>query len=168
MVTRVDIKVDDRELRSALKGIKEAAADPTPMFDAVGAALVSDTIGRFERGEGPGGEVWPQSLRAKLDDGQTLVDTSRLRDSITHDPGPRGVRYGTNVIYAGIHQFGGTIKAKGGGWLKFTLANGAFRRVREVTMPARPFLGIDDEQETIIAEEIEAFLADVAGPEATE
>ena len=47
---------------------------------------------------------------------------------------------GTDVEYAAIHEFGGTIRPKSeNGWLRFQVA-GQFRTVREVEMPRRPFM----------------------------
>ena len=47
---------------------------------------------------------------------------------------------GTDVEYAAIHEFGGTIRSKSeGGHLSFRVG-GDFVRVREVEMPKRPFM----------------------------
>ena len=45
----------------------------------------------------------------------------------------------SNVIYARIHEEGGVIKAKNVPYLRFKVG-GSWVRVKEVTMPARPFL----------------------------
>jgi len=164
----VCLSIDDREVKALFQRLRTAADDLTPVMDRIGAAVVEDVLRRFQEGAGPGGDPWPPSLRAKLERAPTLVDTARLRDSITYEPGPRSVRVGTNVIYAAIHQFGGTIAAKNpSGRLAFHLADGSLVRPREVTIPARPFLGIDDVQEDIIATEIEAWLGKVSGSEST-
>jgi len=152
----VHIRIDDDLVRRALAGLRAAAGDLYPAMDQIGAALTASTQARFERGRGPDGNPWPQSLRARLQGGQTLVDKAHLVQSITHQATGQGVDVGTNLIYAGIHQFGGTIKAKGGGKLRFKLAGGGFATVASVTMPARPFLGIDDDDERAIG----AILAD--------
>jgi phage virion morphogenesis protein len=160
------LRIDDREVRALLARLGAAADDLAPAMKRVGAAIEADTGRRFEEGAGPGGTRWPPSLRATLQGGRTLVDRGRLSDSITYEAGARSVRVGTNVIYAAIHQFGGTIRAKGGGRLGFRLADGGFRSPSRVSIPARPFLGIDDEQEGIALTEIEDWLAERAGPEA--
>src|SRR5690606_18275189 len=90
----------------------------------VGAALSTSTQLRFERGQAPGGTPWPPSLRARLEGGQTLVKSGRLRDSITYEAGPAAVRVGTNTLYAATHQQGATIAAKAGGKLRFRLPGG--------------------------------------------
>lgn len=164
--TRVEITIRDQALRDMLGRLDAAGRDQSRGWDMVGAALVSNVGERFEEGRGPGRQPWPQSLRARLQGGQTLVDSNRLASSVTHRASARGVEHGTNVIYAAIHQFGGTIEAKSAGRLAFRLADGTFLRPREVTIPARPFLGIDDDQEGIVVAELEAWLGEVAGPEA--
>lgn len=47
---------------------------------------------------------------------------------------------GTNVIYAKIQEFGGTIHAKRGGYLVFEGQDGELVMVRSVTIPAHPYL----------------------------
>ena len=47
--------------------------------------------------------------------------------------------YGTKVPYAAIHEFGGTIQAKGGGFLHFQIGPFHFMR-KSVKIPARPYL----------------------------
>ena len=161
----VEVRIDDRAVKALLARLAAAADDLTPAMDRVGRAIAADVQRRFEEGVGPDRNPWPPSLRAALQGGRTLIDSARLLQSITWEAATRSVRIGTNVLYAAIHQFGGTIKAKGGR-LAFTLADGSFVRPTQVTIPARPFLGIDDDQEAIVAGEIEAWLAEQAGPEA--
>ncbi len=81
------------------------------------------------------------------------VVTGRLRSSIaTSRPDTIGntyfVRIGTNVEYARIHEFGGTITPKKGKYLKFKTLDGFWHSVTSVNIPARPFLrpGIQDEE----------------------
>jgi len=45
--------------------------------------------------------------------------------------------YGTNVIYAPIHEFGGTITAKRSPYLKFQWAKGKWASKKSVTIPPR-------------------------------
>ena len=49
-------------------------------------------------------------------------------------------RIGTNVIYAAIQEFGGTIKAKTGPFLWFKNEKGKLICVRSVDIPAQPYL----------------------------
>ncbi len=47
---------------------------------------------------------------------------------------------GNRIVYARIHEYGGTITAKNSPYLTFQLANGDWVRVPSVTIPARPTL----------------------------
>lgn len=141
--TRLRIEIEDREVKAAFARVSRAGRDMTALMDEVGAALVLSTQRRFETESAPGGSPWPPSIRARVEGGQTLTDQGRLRDSITHRAGPENVEVGTNVVYAAIHQFGGTISAKAGGYLKFPLPGGGFVQTASVEIPARPFLGVD-------------------------
>ena len=49
-------------------------------------------------------------------------------------------RIGTDKIYARIQEEGGTITAKGGGYLTFKIG-GQWVRVKQVRIPAQPYLG---------------------------
>lgn len=126
-----------------------------PLFDAIGAMLVTSTQQRFETETDPSGTPWPASLRAKTDGGKTLTDSAHLRNSMTHEPDDTGVMVGTNVIYAAIHQLGGVIRAKSAEFLHF-ISGGEDVFVKSVTMPQRAFLGLDDADE----KEIEAIAGD--------
>lgn len=71
--------------------------------------------------------------------GHLKARTGHLRRSITS--GVRGLEgfVKSDVVYAGIHQYGGIIKAKEGKYLRFQV-NGNWKSVKEVVMPARPFI----------------------------
>lgn len=123
----IRIEIDDKDVQQALNGMLARAEDLTPAMDRIGAALVTSVIHRFESGMGPDGLPWKPSERAVRERGKTLVDSGRLMASITHVPGRDYVDVGTNVVYAAIHQLGGQAG-----------------RGHAVTLPARPFLGIDE------------------------
>lgn len=117
-------------------------ADTQRLAAAIGEALVSGTQDRFEQGEAPDGSKWPASQRG----GQTLVDTARLKNSIGYEASPDLVVVGTSVEYAFTHQEGATIKPKNAKHLKFK-AGGRWVAAKEVTIPARPFIGISEADE---------------------
>lgn len=111
------------------------------LMDAIGAFGVSSTQQRFIDQSDPEGNKWPESGRARTQGGKTLLDTGRLLQSITHEAGDDQAAWGTNVVYAAIHHFGGIIRAKRAKKLAFQGING-FAIVSQVTMPARPYLGL--------------------------
>lgn len=145
--------------QAALSALARAAAgldDATPLYADIGMLLVTSAQQNFERESAPDGNPWPQSIRAKQEGGKTLSDTLRLLKSITHEAGPASVAVGTNVEYAAIHQLGGTIRAKTSRGLRFRMGgNGGWITKQSVTIPARPFLGLsqDDEKEIVALSE---------------
>ena len=136
---RIDVNASD-----ALASLGRAAArlaDPALMLDEIGGRLEASTRQRFEVGVGPDDVPWKPSLRAQEHGGQTLVDTARLRNSITHVVNGSELLVGTNVIYAAIHQFGGRAG-----------------RDRSVELPARPYLGISGDDERAIDRIVLSYL----------
>lgn len=156
----------------------ERAEHPRPMWERIGASLVTSTLQRFDNGIDPAGSLWPPSLRALAQGGKTLIDTARLYQSITFNASDDGVEVGTNVIYAAIHQFGGDItipareqvlnfkqhKRTGKTLPGFRKAKDATvsRKVavgaHVVNMPARPFLGLDDDDDAEMLRIVEDWL----------
>jgi phage virion morphogenesis protein len=139
----LEIRADGAEdVELAIAGLASRLRNLHPLMLTVGAYVESSTRERFETNIGPSGERWKPSLAAKLRGGPTLVEYGRLRGSITHVAGETEVEVGTNVIYAGPHQFGATIVPKKAKALRFRLPGGGFVTARKVTLPARPFLGL--------------------------
>jgi phage gpG-like protein len=75
---------------------------------------------------------------------QLNVRSGNLRAGIDYDMDKRGMasvaRVGASAKYAGIHEYGGTIKAKNAEYLTFKTRDGTWARVKQVTMPARPYI----------------------------
>lgn len=120
--------------------------DTHNLMEHIGEQLVGNTKKRFDKEESPSGQKWKKSQRAILENGETLSNNSGgLKDSIAKEVRGKTVIVGTNKEYARIHQFGGEITPKKGKYLKFRNADGSFSVVKKVTMPARPFIGISDD-----------------------
>ncbi len=95
------------EVLDVFEQLKQAGQDLRPVWDDIGAYFASETEERFLTGTAPDGTAWEPSQRALNESGTTLVDHSHLRDSFTWTADPDSFEFGTNVIYAGIHQKGG-------------------------------------------------------------
>jgi len=134
-VSGVTIEIDTKPVLHMLQRVAERLDDMTPVMRAIGAVVVNQTDEAFEQGQSPAGKPWKPSARVREKGGQTLIDSARLRNSITSEASAKQVEVGTNVIYAAIHQLGGVIRPK----TKKALAFGGIVR-KSVTMPARPFL----------------------------
>ena len=143
---RVVVDYDFSPMDRLLSGLEEFGVRPEPMLDEMGGEMVSSTQRRFETSTGPDGKPWTPSKRALKQGGKTLVDQGHLRGSITHNVGADEVEWGSNLVYAAIHQFGGHA------------GRGAV-----VPIPQREYLGVDDVDIEILEGIGYDFLADAAG-----
>lgn len=156
----ITAEIADHGVDRAFTRLVGVMSDTTPVMAAIGTGVVGSTHRRFVRQTAPGGEAWaplhPEYKPLKRTS-RILTESGRLRDSINSRPGRDEVRVGTNVIYAAVHQSGATIEPKSSSHLIFRLASGV-TFAKSVTIPARPFLGIDDEDEAMIAEIVFGFI----------
>jgi len=153
-------QVDDREVRRAFSRLQGVMDNTTPIMAAIGTGIVGSTHQRFITQTAPDGSPWaalnPEYAAGKRNS-RILTESGRLRDSISSRPSRNAVAVGTNVIYAAIHQFGGTIKPKNASHLIFKI-NGRTVGAKSVTIPDRPFLGISTDDEVMIAEVVFGFI----------
>lgn len=137
------------------------------LLNTIGVALIDSTKQRFHEGKDPSGKKWEVSGRAWQSGlsqkgrkatprrrgkawametgkfGKTLLNTGRLRDSISHATSSNSVYVGSNLKYARIHNNGG----KTG-------------RGHKVTMPQRRFLGISEADKAEARHIMYDFLSD--------
>ncbi len=178
----IRIEVQDAALTAALERL--AQADMTRANDAIGAAIVASTKMRFERQAGPDGKPWqrlsPRTAAKRIGSRRRGFDnilrvSGRLSNSITHIASAEEIAVGTNLPYAGIHQLGGTIQREARqakvyhtynektgdirGFTKRSRANlerDVTIGAHTITIPARPYLGIDEADRAEIAATYEA------------
>ena len=139
------LQVDDNQVRGALRRLLALGQNPQPALRDVAALGESSTRLRFRLERGPDGQRWKPSLRAQLAGGRTLTRDGHLAGSISSGYGKDFAEWGVNRLYAAIHQFGGVIRAKSAGALKFAIPGGGFAVVKAVRMPARPYLGVNED-----------------------
>ncbi|OAV05906.1 phage virion morphogenesis protein [Moraxella catarrhalis] len=131
------INLDDRQASQSLSRLLQNAQNSQPIMRGLAAELETMTSDNFDS-ESFGGQAW---VRKAFGGGKTLTDTGELRDSITSSASSTTAAIGTNLVYARIHHFGGTIQAKNKPYLAFATPNG-FARVKSVDLPSRPFLPV--------------------------
>jgi len=92
-----------------------------------------------------------------------LVDSGALKNSIQVSFNGIEIQVSTNVVYAAIHEYGGTISAKGG-LLKFFIG-GRMVQVASVYIPARPYFrpGVEKGKSLVIAAITEAISMIIGG-----
>ena len=149
-------KIKDFKAKTALKNLQGRLSDPQQPLRECGLVLLRSVSKNFKAGGRP--KKWKKSNRAKESGGQTLVDTARLKNSITMKVEGKKLTVGTNVIYAAIHDQGGKISKNASikrHWRYIRQAFGrpiarkrvlvkAHQRKMNLNMPQREFLLIQD------------------------
>ncbi len=151
---------DFRRLQRSLKNLSET--DIKGMNSVIGQDLRRSTLKRFTTQRDPEGKPWEESRSATADGRKALTDTARMKNSIKVKSNKKGVAVGTNTIYARTHQEGAkdrVISAKNGKKLKFKV-NGKWcsKDSVKVTIPARPFLGISEDDMREIKNTMNTFI----------
>lgn len=139
-----------KKLERKLKVTQDMLRSLKPYWQQVGMYIQRQTINeRFDKEQSPAGKKWmPLSemtkamrlRRNKTGNMKILQDNGELRKSIQYEAGNNYVKVGSVLKYARIHQFGGTINVSNK--QRRLLYRYGFRVGRNITIPARPFLGI--------------------------
>ncbi|MBO9419156.1 phage virion morphogenesis protein [Labrenzia sp. R4_2] len=190
---RQAITIEDADINAALDRVAQAGGNTRALMAEIGAAMLFPVQRRFETETGPDGKAWPrhaprtakQRAQRKSKGNAPLTpkllrDSTRLYQSITSEATEEAAAVGTNVVYAAIHQTGGTIThypqsrkvrfRKVGGQLRF--ARKAHKRAfekrvtygtRTIVIPARPYLGFSEADRAEILRLVEAYFEDAGG-----
>jgi phage gpG-like protein len=135
------------DISPALSQLAATAKHPEPVFRAMGTTFLSLTMGNFKSAD-----YRPTPWKEKRDGtAATLQKSGTLSRSFHLEVTARGATVGSPMIYAAIHQFGGTIK--GNPKLRFQWAPGRWATVSQVTIPPRPFFPVLNDRLTPKAEE---------------
>lgn len=152
----LSIQINAQSAMDVIDGVSDRARDLSPAMRECFQILRTSILRNFEVG---GRKArWKRSHRAASEGGKTLVDTGGLRDSIagSHPSiGRHSMRFGTNKVYAAVHQFGaakgsfGTARSKprtgvGGPMKRFSSRQG-LHPIPWGTIPARPFMVVQPE-----------------------
>ena len=161
MSVTATLEGDSRQLLERLKKLK--TADRRGALRTIAEGLRTSTVERFGREEDPEGNKWTTSIRVSESGGKTLTKTGMLKASIRSEVNSGGLAVGTNDIRAATHQFGAerTIRAKNKKNLKFKIGNRWISKAAvHITIPARPYLGVSEEDQREIQEVLETFISD--------
>ena len=155
----VSVKVDDAAALAALRAAAALGANPYEMLLEISEYGAESTRERFQTQVGPNGTPWAPVQGARPEtkkDPRILTGaTSTLRNTIVPQATDTQASWGTNVVYALIHQLGGKtrpheIRARRAKTLAFAFSGAGgdpvFRRLVHhpgSDIPARPFLGLD-------------------------
>jgi phage gpG-like protein len=152
----IKYSINDMEAKTGLKELSKRLTNPQQALRECGLVLLRSISKTFKAGGRP--VRWQPSARAKMSGGRTMIKTARLLRSITMDVSGKTLTVGTNVKYAGILHEGGTIRPKTAKALKFNIPGIGWRTMKKVTIPARPFLVVQDADWRILNRIFEDYL----------
>lgn len=166
----IQVEIDAGDARDNLDALIGRLGQPRSFYQAIGNHMVASTGENFLAETTPDGTPWtplkPATIKARQRRGRSglgiLRERGRLKGSISFQLEEGGVRIGSPVAYAAIHQFGGTIErlARQGSIFRRQNKDGSFGRrfakrknktsvatavsigAHQITIPARPFLGV--------------------------
>lgn len=149
------IEIKDDEITAALDRLLLDLGDMTEVMQEIGELLMASTKDRFTKGEAPDGSKWAAKSQTTLNaygarksnrvDSRPLFGPSGMLSSqIFYEVGSNQVEVGSNRVYAAMMQFGGTKAAFPHLW---------------GDIPARPFLGVSEDDRAGILATVEDWLA---------
>lgn len=164
MVASMQVRADGlSRVEQRLGTLAHQMGDLSELMDRFGLYLEASTIDRFDDETAPDGTPWKPSIRARETGGKTLTDKGLLRGSITYVAGPDQVEWGSNLIYAAVHQHGATIEPVNAPHLRFRMPGGSWVTSDRVEIPARSFLGVSGEDEAQLLGLAEDYVLEAAG-----
>ena len=152
----VKYTIKDLEAKAIIKQTARRLTKSEKALKDCGLVMLRSIAKNFKAGGRP--VRWHPSRRARISGGQTLVETARLKNSMTIKVMGRILRVGTAAKYARIHQLGGRIRGNFTVKQHYRYITQAFgkpidgRRVMvrqhirnvDIKIPARPFLMVQD------------------------
>lgn len=171
----IKVEVHDKEVGQALDRLFRSTQKPRPVLEQIGEILVDSTKRRFASSTGPDGQRWAPNTETTIlrylgvykgsfgkRDGRLtkkgaerasskrplIGETGSLSSQISYDVDGSGTLFvGSSMIYAAAQQFGAKKRKFQG-------------KAPWGDIPARPFLGISDQDRANILDTISDYLTD--------
>ncbi|QRE74386.1 phage virion morphogenesis protein [Methylobacterium aquaticum] len=153
----VSITIDASEFGMAADRLRQFVSfDPAPLMEEIAALGESQTRRRIsEEKTAPDGTPWEPNRNGT----PILTETGQhLLASVAFYASSEEAVWGAAWEFAHIHQEGAVIAAKNAPYLVF-FSGGAWHSAKSVTIPARPFVGLSDDNRA----EIEDLVSDHFG-----
>ena len=144
----IKITLNDTQAAAKLHSIAQQLQHPRKLYGVLGETLKKIHAERFKQEIAPDGSEWqslsPKTLARKKKKGKStkiLRQDGYLSDKTAYNYNDKNVEFGSDAKYARLHQFGG--KAGRGG---------------KVTIPKRPWLGVNAQDEQKLLQKATALL----------
>lgn len=165
----IEIDFTTRSIATALSRAATELGDLSELMDLLGMEMVFRTGQNFRDGTAPDGTPWaPRSATTlaaygrakppKVPKGGPLVLHGFLSQSISHEQAPAHVDWGSNALQAAVMQFGASQGQFGARIGKDKNGRDHFMTIPWGDIPARPYLGVGPDDETVLTETIEKWL----------
>lgn len=147
----IKITLNDTQAVKSLQQIANQLEQPRRLYGILGETLKKIHTARFKAEQDPDGNNWKalddRTLALKRKRGKSpkiLRQYGYLADKTAYNVTNDNVEFGSKEVYARLHQFGG----KAG-------------RGKKVSIPARPWLGVGKNDETLLLEKARFHLRKV-------
>ncbi|MCP4354931.1 MAG: phage virion morphogenesis protein [Proteobacteria bacterium] len=137
------------------------------LLENIGVVLDETTKDRMNEEKSPDLQSWQElsPFYKQHKKGKKILQESGfnggLIQSLNASINGNELTYGSNKVYAAIHQFGGTIKPKKAKALKIKTGKGKATLVKKVTILQREYLGFGVNESAAIHKELDALLGDL-------
>lgn len=147
----ISIDIDDGPVLDALNRLFARTNDLSPVLIKIGERMQESTQERFRTGTAPDGSAWKdksdvtKAIYGGLWDKPLVGNSGRLSGEIARQlDGKTAVMIGSPMIYASMHQFGGVTSPNS--------------MIPGKEIPARPYLGLSDDDEQSILDIVHSYL----------
>ncbi|WP_376748275.1 phage virion morphogenesis protein [Stutzerimonas nitrititolerans] len=108
----ITLQVDTRGLEELVRRVRQLGPNNPHVrkgLNTIGVRWVAKIKQCFQRGVDPYGNRWAPITHRQ---GQPLLDTGRLRNSVKHNVRGTNLELASNLIYADNHQYGISVKQR--------------------------------------------------------
>lgn len=153
--SRISVDFDAKTARASLRGLLGGIENPAPLLAQLGEYTLRTTRDRFKTQTAPDGTAWavlqPWYKKEKSQNkNRVLTLRGFLRGQLVSQVvGGKSVEIGSNSVYAAVHQFGSDRPQH---LERLQRRHKKEFIARETTIPARPYLGLSDEDRNEIVE----------------
>ncbi|WP_439291528.1 phage virion morphogenesis protein [Lonepinella koalarum] len=153
----IKITLDSSTAQRQLQDIAGQLRNPRLLFGVLGETLKKIHTERFKQQVDPSGRTWqplsPLTLSEKRGT-KILRERGQLADTLAYNYNDRTLEFGSGLLYAPVHQFGATVRPKKGKMLKTK----GEHFLRKAMIPARPWLGVNSQNEQQLLRKANAHL----------
>ncbi len=159
----ITLTFDKSDMNREIADVAGRLEDSATVHDIIGEVLLDETRERIQQEKSPDGSNWPALHPVALDNRRSksgiLCDSGELFRSIHKNTTSDKAEVGTNLNHpkVWVNQYGATIRPRRVPFLLIPYMGGKLA-AKQVTIPARPYIGIGRGDEELVKETLEGYL----------